>query len=49
MQLILQMLAANDTRAEILEGYDRLSDADITAALEYAADRLGPMARQAAE
>ncbi|HXG79694.1 MAG TPA: DUF433 domain-containing protein [Methyloceanibacter sp.] len=34
---ILDMLAAGATRAEILKDYPYLEDADITAALEYAA------------
>jgi uncharacterized protein (DUF433 family) len=34
---VLDLLAAGATRAEILEDYPLLEDADITAALEYAA------------
>jgi uncharacterized protein (DUF433 family) len=48
VQHLLRMLAAGDSHAEILGGYDRLTEEDIAAALRFAADRLGPM-REAAE
>jgi len=34
--LILDLLAAGDTRKEILAEYPQLKDADITAAIQYA-------------
>jgi uncharacterized protein (DUF433 family) len=37
---ILEMLAGGASRAEILEDYPYLEDADITAALEYAARQM---------
>lgn len=49
VQHILNMLAAGSTRSDILDGFEQLSDADISAALWFAADRLGPANRQAAE
>jgi uncharacterized protein (DUF433 family) len=36
---VLGMLAAGMSREEILEDYDELEDADITASLEYAAQQ----------
>ena len=37
---VLEMLAGGASRAEILEDYPYLEDADITAALEYAARQM---------
>jgi len=37
---ILEMLAGGASRAEILEDYPYLEDADITVALEYAARQM---------
>ena len=37
---IVDLLAAGASRAEILEDYPYLEDADITAALEYSSDQL---------
>jgi uncharacterized protein (DUF433 family) len=40
VQDVLELLAAGATRAEILSDYPYLEDADITAALEYAARQI---------
>jgi len=40
VELILQKLAEGATQADLLDGYPRLSEADIKAALAYAADML---------
>lgn len=40
VQDVLDLLAAGSSRAEILEDYPYLEDADITAALQYAARAL---------
>lgn len=40
VQDILELLAAGATRTEILADYPYLEDADITAALEYAARQI---------
>jgi uncharacterized protein (DUF433 family) len=48
-QLILRLLASGDSRAEIIQVYEQLTDDDITAALRSAADQLGPSFGQAAE
>jgi uncharacterized protein (DUF433 family) len=40
VELILRKLAEGATMADLLDGYPRLSEADIKAALAYAADTL---------
>ena len=40
VELILRKLAEGATEADLLDGYPRLSEADIKAALAYAADTL---------
>jgi uncharacterized protein (DUF433 family) len=40
VELILRKLAEGATEADLLDGYPRLSKADIQAALSYAADAL---------
>jgi uncharacterized protein (DUF433 family) len=40
VELILRKLAEGLTEADLLEGYPRLSESDIKAALAYAADAL---------
>jgi uncharacterized protein (DUF433 family) len=40
VELILRKLAEGATEADLLDGYPRLSKADIHAALSYAADAL---------
>jgi uncharacterized protein (DUF433 family) len=40
VELILRKLAEGATEADLLDGYPRLSEADIKAALAYAADAL---------
>jgi uncharacterized protein (DUF433 family) len=40
VELILRKLAEGATEADLLNGYPRLSEADIKAALAYAADTL---------
>jgi uncharacterized protein (DUF433 family) len=49
VELLLRWLAAGRTAAEILEAYPHIVEADIKAALEYAADRVGSPHPQAAE
>ena len=49
VQLILNMLAAGDSRTDVLAGYQSLQDDDISAALRYAADCAGVAVRQAAK
>jgi len=40
VELILRKLAEGETETDLLDGYPRLSEADIKAALAYAADAL---------
>jgi uncharacterized protein (DUF433 family) len=40
VELILRKLAEGATEADLLDGYPRLSESDIKAALAYAADTL---------
>jgi uncharacterized protein (DUF433 family) len=40
VELILRKLAEGATEADLLDGYPRLNEADIKAALAYAADAL---------
>jgi uncharacterized protein (DUF433 family) len=40
VELILRKLAEGATEADLLDGYPRLNEADIRAALAYAADAL---------
>jgi uncharacterized protein (DUF433 family) len=41
VQVILELLAAGETVAELLDEYDELTAADISAALQYAAESFG--------
>jgi uncharacterized protein (DUF433 family) len=49
VELILRWLAAGRTHGEVIEAYPHIADADIKAALAYAADRVGAPRSQAAE
>ncbi len=49
VELILRWLAGGRTVSEIAEAYPHISEDDIRAALEYAADHVGSNRPQAAE
>lgn len=49
VELILRWLAGGRTFAELTEAYPHISEEDIKAALEYAADNVGVSRPQAAE
>lgn len=49
VELILRWLAGGRSFAELIEAYPHISEADIRAALEYAADNVGAPRPQAAE
>ena len=49
VELILRWLAGGRTFAELTEAYPHITEDDIKAALEYAADNVGAVSPQAAE
>jgi uncharacterized protein (DUF433 family) len=49
VELILRWLAGGRTFAELIEAYPHISEEDIAAALEFAADQVGTPRPQAAE
>lgn len=49
VELILRWLSAGRSFAELIEAYPHISEDDIRAALDYAADEVGPNRLQAAE
>lgn len=49
VELVLRWLAGGRSFAELIEAYPHISEDDIKAALEYAADNVGTPRPQAAE